>query len=214
MQKIIDISWPITENSTEYKNRKTVKFLEAKNFIKDHARETILELHIHTGTHIDAPAHFLEYGKTIQDISLGKLVHVEAVVLDLTGCDEKITQKDLEKYGEKIKENFVILLKTKNSFLPFDAPFNSEFVYVADDAAEYLVSKKIAAIGIDYLGIERNQKNHPTHKKLLESNIIIIEGLRLEKAEQGNYFFTCLPILLPNLEAAPARAIIIKEEIK
>lgn len=208
MKKIIDISWPITSNVTEYKNRKTVKFVETKNFINDHVQETIIEIHAHTGTHIDAPAHFIENGKTVRELSLEKLVNIDAVVLDLTQCDQKITKTDLEQYAEHIKENYFILLKTKNSFLSPDAPFNPEFIYVTDDAADYLVSKKIAGVGIDYLGIERNQEGHPTHKMLLSHDIIIVEGLRLKYVEPGNYFFTCLPLLLPDLEAAPGRAII------
>jgi arylformamidase len=70
--------------------------------------------------------------------------------------------------------------------------------------------KKVKAIGIDYLGIERNQPDHATHTILMKHNIAIIEGLRLADAVAGDYFFICLPLNVIGLEAAPARAVLLR----
>ncbi len=207
--KIIDISWPITETITEYKDRKTIKLTQIKNFDKDKVNETLITLHSHTGTHIDAPLHFLQNGKPIDQINLNKFAG-ECKVLDLSNIEEKITKKDLEKFD--IKKNEIILLKTKNSNLEPTEKFDYNFVYLEKSGAQFLVSKKIKAVGIDYLGIERNQTNHETHKILLKEDIPIIEGLRLRHVKTKEYIFYCLPLPISNLDSAPARAILIEKE--
>ncbi len=206
--KIIDISWPINQNTTEYKDRKTVKISTSKEFENDGSRESILTLNIHTGTHIDAPAHFLKDGKTIDQIDLNKLVG-NCRVLDLSNVEEKITKEDLEKYN--IQKDEIILLETKNSNLSPNEKFDYNFVYLEKSGAQHLATKEIKCVGIDYLGIERNQPNHETHKILLEKDIPIIEGLRLNAVSAGNFYFYCLPLFIKNTEAALARAILIEK---
>ncbi len=205
--KIIDISWPLTENMTQYKD---VELFSATPVTKSTsgAMETHISICSHTGTHVDAPAHFIADGKTIDQIPLQKLFGA-CRVIDLMHVQEKITSTDLE--SQDIKENEIILFKTTNSFIsPLDR-FNYAFVYITHDAAHYLVTKKIKALGFDYLGIERNQPDHSTHKAFMVAEVPIIEGLRLMDVQAGNYFFCCMPLLLPGADAAPARAILIED---
>src|SRR5699024_4167968 len=98
---------------------------------------------------------------------------------------ECITKKDLESLNIE-KDDFVIF-KTKNSE-SFVDEFDFNFVYVADDAANYLVEMGIKGVGIDSLGIERVQEGHPTHRTLFKNKIIIVEGLRLKDVSEGEYF--------------------------
>ncbi len=203
---IIDISWPISPSMTEYKNRKSTDISQLKNFKSDHMRESLLSFHSHTGTHIDAQSHFLENGAAIEQIDLNSVVGA-CRVLDLTQVTEVISAADLEKHTLSSGER--ILLKTRNSFLTSDAPFDSQFVFVSKEAAAYCVEKKIRTIGIDYLGIERNQQYHETHTIFFKAGITIVEGLRLAVVAEGSYQFVCLPLLIPGSDAAPARAILI-----
>jgi arylformamidase len=207
--KIIDISWPITNNATTYKNKKNISISQTKNFIKDHVRESQINICSHTGTHIDTPAHFLENGNTTEKINLESLIG-PCTVFDLTHITEKITVIDLQNL--QIKQKTIVLLKTKNSFLEAEENFNQNFIYLEKSAAQFLVDKKIKSIGFDYLGIERNQPNHETHKLLLANNVLIIEGLRLKHVESGNYEFYCLPLNIVGLEAAPARAVLVRKK--
>ena len=117
----------------------------------------------------------------------------------------------LKKFDINSKD--IILLKTKNSDLAYNSLFNKDFVYLAKSGAEYLASKNIKTIGIDYLGIERNQKDHDTHKILFKNEINIIEGLRLKNIDLSfnSYKLICLPLNIIGYEAAPARAILIKD---
>ena len=206
-QKIIDISWPLTQKSTSYRNRSLFKMSASKTFQTDHMRETKITLSSHSGTHIDAPSHFLKDGITIDKESLNKFVGT-AEVIDFTKLKKKITASDFKAH--KIKKNQIILLKTHNSFLNETDQFDSEFIYLTASGAKYLKEKKVKAVGIDYLGIEHSDSYHKTHKILLKADIPIIEGLRLANTKAKEYYFICLPLALECIDAAPARAILIE----
>ena len=206
---IIDISWPISESMTGYKDRMSVHFEQLKTFSKDQVRSSRITLDSHTGTHIDAPAHFLSDGKTIDQIDRGIIIG-ECTVLDFMEVTDAVTKSDLEK--KEIKEGDIVLLKTKNSSFGLDAAFDKNFIYLEKSGAQYLVEKKIKAVGIDYLGIERNQPDHETHTILMKHEIGIIEGLRLSHVEPQRYFFLCLSLPVVGLEAAPARAILVHQQ--
>ncbi len=209
--KIIDISWPISQATTGYKDKNIVELAETKNFAKDGARETKLCFSSHTGTHVDAPSHFLQDGLTIDQIALARLVG-PAKVLDLTTVDNaQITGDDLAQYASEIKPGDIILLKTTNSLCSPTDKFNMNFVHLEVSGARYLAKRGVSAVGIDYLGIERNQPDHSTHTTLMHADILVIEGLRLGHVNPGPYHLTCLPLAIIGVEAAPARAILISE---
>lgn len=206
--QIIDISWPISVDMTAYKNEKTVSVTPLKTIATDGARKTQVTLDTHTGTHIDVPAHFIKDGATSDAIDLETLTG-PCVVIDLSGVTGAITEDDLEEYD--LEECVILLIKTKNSALPADAPFNPDFVYLDASAAAYLAeATEVQTIGFDYIGIERNQPEHDTHHILFEAGITIVEGLRLSEAKEGEYFFSCLPLAVKGLDAAPARAILVQ----
>lgn len=207
--QIIDISWTISEEMTVYKDKPEKKpaIKTTKEYSKDRVNESRLELDSHTGTHIDAQKHFIQNGKPISDV----IISGRCKVINLTDAKDKITSKILQKYTPEAGD--IILLKTANSKLSETSGFAKDFVYLDMTGAAFLASKKIKAIGIDYLGIERDQPNHETHKILLENNITIIEGLRLEHIEAGIYELICLPLKIKEGDASPARAILIKNKI-
>jgi len=144
MNKIFDISWPISQATTGYKDRNIVKFHDLKNFDKDGVRETDIQLSSHTGTHVDAPSHFFRDGKTIDEITLNRLVG-NCVVLDLTSALEKITDENLASFD--IKEGDIVLLKTMNSSIQPTDKFSSHFVYLHESGAVYLKQKKDKSSG-------------------------------------------------------------------
>lgn len=203
--KVYDISWPIMPGITEYKNKESVSFTENKNFDQDKVRDSSICLNSHTGTHVDAPSHFIKDGKTIDQISLDRLIG-PAQVLDLMTVTDAITSKDLERY--EIEPGMIILLRTANSGLNFTDQYNPDFIYLDPSGARYLAQKQVKAVGLDYLGIERGDPDHETHITLMHADIAIIEGLRLAHVPAGEYFMVCLPLSIVGLEAAPARAIL------
>lgn len=206
MVKIFDVSMPIVEGMPVYKNKpeKQPQIRVVQDFDTAPARESRIDIDVHTGTHVDSPLHMLPEGGTMETLPLERLVR-PCRVLDLTGVDGGITRADLEKFD--IRAGEFLLFKTKNSLKD---EFDFEFVYLAEDGARYLVEKKIDGVGIDALGIERSQPGHPTHKSLFRADILIIEGLRLKDVPEGEYFMVAAPIKLVNTEAAPARVILLQ----
>lgn len=202
--KMYDVTAPIFEGMPVYKN-KPEKQPKLTTVTNDYVTESRIDMDVHTGTHIDAPLHMVKNGETFETIPLEKLVGY-CKVLDVTNVDDRITKEDLIHFD--IQENDFILFKTKNSF---DDAFNFAFIYVAEDAAAYLAEKRIRGVGIDALGVERNQAEHPTHKTLFGHGIIVIEGLRLKDVPAGEYWMVAAPLKLVGTDAAPARVLLFEQ---
>ncbi len=205
--KIHDISMEISEDMIVYKNRegKKPQLIVTRDFDKGSIHESIIKMDLHTGTHIDAPYHVMEGGRTIDKEDLSKLI-VSCRVLDLTDVKSNISSKDL--INKDINEGDFILLKTQNSY---DKDFNFDFIYLDKDGAKYLKDKGVIGVGIDGLGIERDQANHESHQILLGNNIPIIEGLALKNIEEGLYTLIALPLKIKEGEASPLRAVLLEE---
>lgn len=199
--RMYDVTGAIFEGMTVYKN-KPEKQPKIRPQTNGYVTESRIELDVHTGTHVDAPLHMVVDGETFETIPLDKLVGA-CKVLDLTDVDDRITQADLKRFA--IEKGDFLLFKTKNSF---SEEFSFEFVYLAHDGAEYLASLGVRGVGTDALGIERSQEGHPTHKTLFAAEIIVIEGLRLQEVEQGEYFLVAAPLKLLGTDAAPARVLL------
>lgn len=205
--KIVDISMLVDQDIPVYNNKaeKRPEFTVTSDYHTGNVYESVIKMNMHTGTHIDAPLHMLEGGSTIDVLDISKLV-TECTVYDFTDVQNKITSADLQR--KNIQPGSFILLKTRNSF---HEGFDMEFVYVDATGAQYLKQLPISGVGIDSLGIERAQPGHETHKTLLESGIIILEGLRLADVEEGVYQMIALPLKLKGTEAAPARVILLEK---
>jgi arylformamidase len=199
--KMYDVTGTIHEEMAVYKN-KPEKQPKLNQVTTGYVTETRLELDVHTGTHIDAPLHMVVDGDTFETIPMDNLVG-QCKVFDLTQVEDGISKKDLERF--EIQKDDFVLLKTKNSY---EETFNFDFIYLAQDGAEYLSQLGVRGVGIDTLGIERSQEGHPTHKTLFAKKIIIIEGLRLKEINQGEYFMVAAPLKLVGTDGSPARVLL------
>jgi len=206
MQRIIDISMTIHEGMQVYKNKeeKKPKIYNTVNHQTGKVHESRIDIDVHCGTHVDAPLHMLAGGETIETIGLEQLVG-PARVLDLTHVDDAITKDDLVPHG--IQRGERILFKTKNSLTD---EFVWEFVYLREDGAQYLIERGVTLVGTDGLGIERAQPEYTTHRPLLRNGIVIVEGLRLGHVEPGSYWLVIAPLKLTGIDAAPARALLMR----
>ncbi|MCY0869700.1 MAG: cyclase family protein [Firmicutes bacterium] len=202
---VIDISMPIHVDMQVYKNKdeKRPRFETTADFPERGFHETRLHLDAHTGTHVDAPLHMIPDGATIESITLSRLVRPCRVVdcSSLTAC---ITARDIAAIGPQADE--FLLFHTRNSevdeFLP-------EFVYIREDAARELARARVAGVGVDGLGVERSQPEHPTHKVLFAAGVVIIEGLRLHGVVPGVYTLVAAPLSLRGIDASPARVLLL-----
>jgi arylformamidase len=205
--KIYDVSMTISKDIPVYKDKEEKRpiFENASNFETGSSYETIMKFNLHTGTHMDFPLHMIKDGETSDSLDLSKLI-TKVKVFDLTHVKDAIMDTDLRTLD--IQENDFVLFKTQNSFEDF---FNFHFVFIHESASIFLASKKIKGVGIDALGVERDQSGHPTHKHLMHANIIIIEGLRLKDVEAKTYFMYALPIKIKHVDALPLSVILVEE---
>jgi arylformamidase len=179
--------------------------------IKDNGGEihiTSMTMGAHTGTHVDAPFHFLSKGSTVENLPLNILTG-RAYVQHLPDVN-RITADVLEKVGIPPRTRRV-LFKTRNSdyWARRERKFQKDFVGISADAAEYLVDRGVKLIGVDYLSVAPFDLPRPTHEILLDSGVVIIEGLDLSQVSQGRYTLYCLPLKLHQSDGAPARAILV-----
>jgi len=205
---IYDVSMTIKHDMQVYHNnvKKRPKIKAIATHSDGEIYESEITMNLHTGTHIDYPLHMLKNGATSNVETLEDFI-TDAKVFDVSYLTDYIDLNTVKKFD--IQENDFVLFKTKNSF---SEEFLTDFTFLGSEAAKYLKNKKIKGVGIDGLGIERAQKNHPTHKVLLKNGIIIIEGLRLKDIKQNTYNMICLPLKIANVEATPARVILFDKE--
>ena len=180
----------------------------------DTANVSRLEIGVHTGTHVDAPVHFVPGRKGVDRLSLDVLIG-PAYVADLTDAIHEITTDDLERANlpNDVKR---LLCKTSNSsfWSKSSSDFDFDFVGISLDGAQWLIGRGIELVGVDYLGVERFDSvahGAPTHHTLLEKEIIVVEGLDLWDIPSGEYTLICLPMKIRNSDGAPCRAVLVKE---
>ncbi|MDI3542948.1 MAG: arylformamidase [Candidatus Atribacteria bacterium] len=203
--EIIDISLPLSEETPTYKGRQEKKpRLERIRTLAEGANETRLTLETHTGTHVDAPLHMLP-ASSIDQLPLSSFLG-PALVIEIRGV-EAIAPEHLSPFQQFLSPRQFLIVKTDNSFSDFS---RENFVYLSASGASYLAQQGIKGIGIDSLGIERDQPGHPTHRLLLEKGILIFEGLYLREVEPGFYYFLCFPLKIKGGDGSPARAILFR----
>lgn len=174
----------------------------------DNANISQISMSCHTGTHVDAPHHFLDNGTTVDDIPLDLLVG-RVYVLHLPNVSV-ITASDL-RYADIPPRTRRLLFKTRNSDLWHNdhQEFKTDFVGLSVDGAEYLVDRNVRLVGIDYLSIAPYNLGAPVHTILLDAGMVIIEGLDLSEVSPGRYTLHCLPLKLGGADGAPARCVLV-----
>ena len=205
---IYDITVPIRAGMPIYEGDPTLSIEPWSAMAKgDSANVSFLHLGAHTGTHVDAPAHFIEGASKIDSLSLDLLIGRARVIrvpddrleIDpefLNGCDlTNITR---------------VLFHTRNSSF-WNEGFRKDFTHVLPEGAELLVARGIQLVGNDYLSVEKfHSGHHRTHLTLLQNGVVIVEGLNLSNVPVGDYELICLPMKIADGagDGAPARVVL------
>jgi len=179
----------------------------------DAANVTQLSIDVHSGTHVDAPLHFVADGASVEDLGLEPFIG-PARVVD-TGPGKGVGAESLE--AASIPDDTErLLLRTANSSRAgmYRQPFDEDFAGLTLDGAEWLAARGLQLVGIDYLSIQRYSEPSEVHRILLGAGIAILEGLQLGSIVVGLYELVCLPMRLVNVEGAPARAVLRPVEIE
>ncbi|MBN1305817.1 MAG: cyclase family protein [Anaerolineales bacterium] len=171
---------------------------------------TYLHTSAHSGTHVDAPHHFLNNNNTVEDLPLEVLTG-SAYVAVLRSDIMQITAGVLDSMQIPLGVER-LLFKTRNSkfWANGETEFQTDYTAVVKDGAEWLVTRGIRLVGIDYLSIAPFKDGTQVHRILLNAGMVIVEGLDLSKVSEGRYQLYCLPIKLVGADGAPARAILIR----
>ena len=203
----IDISVPLRAGMVHWPHDPPVRVDPFRSMAKgDSCDVSFLSFGSHTGTHIDAPRHFIPRAKGVDKIPL-EAVMGEARVIPIRD-PESIKPEELRRH--RIRRGDRILFRTRNSSRRWGTgPFLPRFVHLSTEAAEFLAARKIRAIGVDYLSVGGYKKNGTVvHRVLLKAGVWIVEGLDLSRIRPGRYDLICLPLRIVDGDGAPARAVL------
>lgn len=210
MKRIYDISLTVTPGMPVWPGDPSV-LLERFSRIEGGADANIsrITMGVHTGTHLDAPYHFVQGGRGVDELPLAVLMG-PATVVRLPDSVDLITQDVLEAIS--IPDDVTrLLFRTRNSkYWARKSPvFHKNFVAISPDGAETLVKMGVRLVGVDYLSVAPYRDPVPTHQILLRTGVIALEGLDLSKVPPGEYELAALPVKLGGCDGAPVRAVLV-----
>jgi arylformamidase len=201
----VDISVPVRTGMVVYPTDSPVAVVREMDMARgERVNLSRVSMGSHAGTHVDAPLHCLPDGIPVDRIPLDRLTGTARVVHVADG--QSIGPEAVE--GAAVEAGQMVLFKTRNSALWRIDRFVEDYVYLSGAAARRLLQKGVAAVGIDYLSIDRYGGGLDAHTILLGASVPVIEGLDLSAVEAGLYECICLPLLLQGAEGAPARVIV------
>jgi arylformamidase len=203
----IDVSVTLYDGMVHWPDNPPVSITRQLDISKgDTANVSMLSMGSHTGTHMDAPLHFVPDGKGLDEMDLSATMGPARVI----EIDDPVavTSEALEEHEIGVGER--ILFKTRNSDRPWvGQPFDEDFVYVSAGAAAHLAALGVRVVGVDYLSVGGFKSDGvETHTALLEAGIWVLEGLDLSRVSAGQYELICLPLKILRSDGAPARAIL------
>lgn len=170
----------------------------------DHNNSSAVRMSVHSGTHMDAPFHFVPDGATIDLLPLELFIGpalVHAVDAERYITEEHVAAIDLR--GEHR-----VLFRTRNSVLLHKPTYDADFVAFSVGAAQALVSRGVRLVGLDYLSVAHAEEQVPVHRAFLDHGVALLEGVDLADVPPGRYELICLPLRLRGLDAAPCRAVL------
>jgi arylformamidase len=203
----IDVSVPLRTGMVSWPGDPPARITHALDIEKgDPCTVSLIEMGAHTGTHMDAPAHFVRGGPGIDTMPLDAAIGSARVI----SIRDRESIKPDELLRHHIRRGERILFKTRNSARCWDTDtFVENFVYLSALAAQYLVERHVRLVGIDYLSVGGFYADGvETHQALLNAGIWIVEGLNLKRVKPGRVQLVCLPLKIAGADGAPARALV------
>jgi len=207
--KVYDISLTLRQRMPVYPGEPTPVIEPMKQIERgDFCNVSRLTIATHTGTHIDAPLHFLPGATSVDRLAVDVLVG-PALVVEMA-VDQEITAADLEAAAIPPGTER-LLFKTRNSRLLDDDDFRRDFVYLTLDAARWLVERGVRLVAIDYLSVEQmDAQPNIVHETLLRAGVVIVEGADLRQVAPGPYLLACLPLKIAGADGSPVRAVLVE----
>lgn len=198
----LDATTPIRDGMVHWPDNAAVRVAKTISMAAGAvANVTEVSMSAHTGTHVDAPLHFIANGADVTTLDLGHLMGPAEVVAIADPTSISLA----EVQALDIEPGARLLFKTRNSGSDWSTePFKPDFVALAADAARFLRDLGVVCVGVDYLSVG----NAEAHHALLGANVTVIEGLALQHIEPGSYEMLCLPLAIVGSDGAPARVLL------
>ena len=207
--KIYDITVPLSDDLPVYPGDPKVEIEPVARLARgDAANVSRITMSTHSGTHLDAPRHFMDHGISIDHLPLSLFIGA-ALLAEISGV-RAIGRNELAQLPLEGVER--LLLKTDNSRLWDQPGFSEDFAHLTMDGAGYLVEMGIRLVGIDYLSVESFAGKGEVHRLLLGKGVVILEGLNLTGVPPGNYELISLPLKIKGGDGGPVRAVLRSRE--
>lgn len=208
-----DVTYPIFEGMTGWPGQPATEY-DVLSCIHcgDQARVTVVKMSVHSGTHMDAPSHFLAQGKDISTVPIDfGMGPVRIAKLD---SENEVTPAHLEAYEARtrpLQAGERLLLRTPNSDKKFwlQDPFDTEYHGIGPAAAAWIAKRKLRMVGVDYLSVGPFHNGNPqTHRALMTGGVWIVEGIDLRRITEGDYELICLPLKMVGCDGSPVRVLL------
>ena len=200
-----DISLKLTGETLRWVTAPPFELEERRRMSKgDPNNSSALNMSVHSGTHIDAPFHFVADGNTIDQLPLERFIGPALVYA--VEAERYITKEHVA--GIRLDGATRVLFKTKNSALLRKQEYDPDFVAISVEAAESLVELGVELVGLDYLSVAHADEQVPVHRAFLDHGVVLLEGIDLSAVAPGRYELMCLPIPLGDSDGAPCRAVL------
>lgn len=206
--KYYDISLNLSPETVRWVTSPPLEFVERRRMSRgDSNNSSAVSMSLHSGTHVDAPFHFVPDGATIDTLPLDLFIGPALVCAvetegDITG--EHVAALNLDGVSR-------VLFKTRNSAL-LKKPYDPDFAAFSVDAAALLAERGVKLVGLDYLSVAHADEQVPVHRAFLDHGVVLLEGVDLSPVEPGTYELICFPIRVRGSDGAPCRAILRRDE--
>ncbi|WP_224245474.1 cyclase family protein [Hyalangium gracile] len=203
----IDVSVPLRTGMVHWPDNPPVKIDRVMDLERgDVASVSSMSMGVHTGTHMDAPAHFQRGGVGIDQMPLDATLGLARVI----EIRDPVSIKRAELESANLQAGERVLFRTRNSERCWQTDaFVEDFVFISRDAAAYLAERRVRTVGVDYLSVGGFREDaEETHLALLQAGIWVVEGLNLSSVRAGTYELICLPLRIAGGDGAPARAVL------
>ncbi len=210
--RIIDLTHTMYEDMPVFPGTEKPVFFPANTLEKDGFVETKFSMYSHTGTHIDAPAHMLMEGNSLDKMSINHFIGKATIIDCSTMNKQEILVQDLLAYEMKLKHVDFAIIKTGWSQYWGNENYFNSFPFLSTEAAQWLINFDLKGIGVDTISIDDiKTTSFPVHYSLFRKNMIIIENLtNLDSIKKEIFMFSCLPMKYEKADGSPVRAVAVE----